>query len=207
MLVLGLTGSIGMGKSTTATLFGAAGVPVHDADATVHKLYRGRAAPLIEARFPGSTNSGVVQRDRLAAAVLGRPAEIEALEAIVHPLVREEEIAFLTAARARAARLVVLDIPLLFETGAEARVDAILVVTAPDSVQKARVLARPGMTADKFAAILARQIPDKEKRRRSHALIDTSFGLDAARRDVEALLRALAGHPGRRLVGPAVTSG
>ena len=197
MLIIGLTGSIGMGKSTTADLLRAAGVPVHDADGTVHKLYAGRAAPLIEARFAGTVIAGTVDRARLSAAVLGQPEAIAALEAIVHPLVREEEQAFLAAARHAGHRLVVLDIPLLLETAGPGRVDLVLVVSAPAAVQKARVLARPGMTEQKFAAILARQMPDADKRRRAHALIDTSRGIAAARADVEALLRALAGHPGR----------
>lgn len=197
MLIIGLTGSIGMGKSTTADLLRAEGVAVHDADRTVHQLYAGRAAPLIEARFAGTVQDGVVDRARLSAAVLGRPEAIAALEAIVHPLVKEEEQAFLTAARRAGHRLVVLDIPLLLETARPGRVDLVLVVTAPAAVQKARVLARPGMTEEKFAAILARQMPDADKRRRAHALIETSHGIASARGEVQALLRALAGHPGR----------
>lgn len=196
MLVIGLTGSIGMGKSTTAALFRNAGVPVHDADATVHALYSGRAAPLIGARFPGTVENGAVNREKLAAAVLGNPAEIAALEALVHPLVREEEIAFLSRARAAGRRHVVLDIPLLFESGGADRVDCILVVSAPPAVQKARVMARPGMTDEKFDRILARQMPDSEKRRRAHAVIDTGNGIEAAEGAVAAFLRALAAHPG-----------
>ena len=198
MLILGLTGSIGMGKSTTAEMFRAEGVPVNDADAVVHRLYAGKAAPLIEARFPGTTRAGVVDREALGRAVLGKPEALKDLEALVHPLVQAEERAFLDAARARGCRIVVLDIPLLLEVRAEARVDVVVVVTAPAAVQKARVLARPGMTADKFAAILARQVPDAEKRRRAHWIIDTGLGLDAARAEVRALLRALTGTPGRR---------
>ena len=197
MLILGLTGSIGMGKSTTAAMFRRAGVPVHDADATVHRLYSGRAAPLIEARFPGTVVNGTVDRTRLGPAVLGRPEAIAALESIVHPLVREEEQAFLARARSAGHRRVVLDIPLLLETGADGRVDVVVLVTAPLSVQKARVMAREGMTEAKFAAILTRQMPDVDKRRHAHMLIDTSRGLTAARSDVDGLLRALAGHPGR----------
>lgn len=199
MLVIGLTGSIGMGKSTTANLFRAAGVAVHDADLTVHQLYAGRAAPLIEARFPGVTVDGVVVREKLAQAVIGNPAALKELEGIVHPLVRAEEIAFLDRAKAAGARAVVLDIPLLFETGGEARVDMILTVTAPSPVQKARVLARPGMTEEKFAAIIARQMPDADKRRRSHALIETSHGVEAAARDVRAFLRAVSGMAGGKV--------
>lgn len=197
MLIIGLTGSIGMGKSTTAAMFRAAGVPVNDADAVVHRLYAGKAAPLIEARFPGTTRDGVVDRALLSKAVLGNPAALKDLEALIHPLVKSEEVDFLDAARRSGARVVVLDIPLLFEGRGEHRVDLIVVVTAPSAVQNARVLARPGMTAEKFAAIMARQMPDAEKRRRAHALIDTSRGLDAARHDVETFLRAVSGMPGR----------
>ena len=199
MLVIGLTGSIGMGKSTTSAMFRAEGIRVHDADLTVHGLYAGRAAPLIEARFPGVTSGGEVQRERLARAVLGQPEALKALEAIVHPLVREEETLFLRRARTGGARAVVLDIPLLFESGGAARVDLIVTVTAPCAVQKARVLARPGMTEEKFAAIIARQMPDADKRRKSHALIDTSHGLEAAQRDVRAFLRAVAGMTGGKV--------
>ena len=192
MLVIGLTGSIGMGKSTTANLFRAAGVAVHDADLTVHQLYAGRAAPLIEARFPGVTEDGVVVREKLAQAVIGNPAAVKELEGIVHPLVRAEEIAYLDRAKAAGARAVVLDIPLLLETGGEARVDLILTVTAPSPVQKARVLARPGMTEAKLDAILARQVPDAEKRRRAHFLIDTGRGLAAAEAQVDGILKVVA---------------
>ncbi|NBN65598.1 dephospho-CoA kinase [Microvirga tunisiensis] len=193
MIRLGLTGSIAMGKSTTAKLFAEAGVPVHDADATVHALYAGRAAPLIEAAFPGTVEGGTVNRLRLGEAVLGKPEAIARLEAIVHPLVREEELAFLARARAEGRRIVVLDIPLLFETGGERRVDAVAVVTASPEVQRARALARPGMTPERFEAIVARQMPDAEKRRRAHFLIDTGLGPESARRAVAALLRAVAG--------------
>jgi dephospho-CoA kinase len=198
MLIIGLTGSIGMGKSTTANMLRTAGVPVHDADATVHRLYAGRAAPLIEAAFGGTTRDGVVDREALARAVLGQPEALKRLEAIVHPLVQEEEQAFLNAARKAGHRAVVLDIPLLFEVKGEARVDMILLVTAPFAVQKARVMARAGMTEEKFAAIVARQMPDAEKRRRAHAMIDTSRGMQAAAADVATLLRAVAGMPGGR---------
>ncbi len=193
MIRLGLTGSIGMGKSTTADLFRAAGVPVHDADATVHALYRGPAVEPIEAAFPGTTGDGKVDRAALASRVLGDEAAVRRLEAIVHPLVRAAEIAFLAKAREQGRRLVVLDIPLLFETGGEARVEAIVTVSAPADVQRARVLARPGMSEAKFEQILARQIPDAEKRRRSHFVIDTAHGLDPARRRVAGILRALQG--------------
>jgi dephospho-CoA kinase len=195
--VLGLTGSIGMGKSATADLFRRLGVPVHDADATVHKLYRGRAAPLIEKAFPGTVTEGAVDRARLGAAVLNNPERMRQLEAIVHPLVREEEESFLkrVAALAPAA---VLDIPLLFETGGETRCDAVLVVTAPASVQRDRVLARPGMTEAKFHAILARQMRDEDKRTRAHFLVDTSRGFSSAEAQVKSILACLAGRPGRR---------
>ncbi len=191
MIRLGLTGSIGMGKSTTAGFFRAAGVPVHDADATVHALYRGTAVAPIEAAFPGTTRDGVVDRALLGASVLGDDAAVRRLEAIVHPLVRDAEIAFLDRARVEGRRIVVLDIPLLFETGGETRVDAVVTVTAPAEVQRARVLARPGVGEETFARLLARQLPDVEKRRRSHFLIDTSRGLEPARLQVEAVLRAV----------------
>jgi len=190
MIVLGLTGSIGMGKSTTAGFFRDAGVPVHDADATVHALYAGAAVAAIEAAFPGVSVDGVVDRSRLAARVLGDDAAVKRLEAIVHPLVRAAETAFLAAAKGRGDGVVVLDIPLLFETGGERRVDAVVTVTAPADVQRARVLARAGMTEEKFEQIRARQIADVEKRRRSHFLVDTGRGLAPARRAVAAILRA-----------------
>jgi dephospho-CoA kinase len=195
--VLGLTGSIGMGKSATADLFRRLGVPVHDADATVHRLYRGRAAPLIEKAFPGTVTDGVVDRAKLGAAVLGDPERMRALEAVIHPLVREEEESFLKKVSALSP-VAVLDIPLLFETGGAARCDATLVVTAPPSVQSARVLARPGMTEEKFSAILARQMPDASKRARAHFLVDTSRGFGSAEAQVRSILACLAGRPGRR---------
>jgi len=195
--VLGLTGSIGMGKSATADLFRRLGIPVHDADAAVHRLYRGRAAPLIEKAFPGTVTDGAVDRARLGAAVLADPARMRELEAIVHPLVREEEEAFLRQVSALAP-VVVLDIPLLFETGGEKRCDATLVVTAPAEVQRARVLARPGMTEEKFSAILAKQMPDRDKRARAHFLVDSSRGFASAEAQVRTILACLAGRPGRR---------
>lgn len=197
MLVLGLTGSIAMGKSTTAGLFRAAGVPVHDADATVHALYAGEAVAPVEAAFPGVTVDGRIDRARLAERVVGDPDALARLEAIVHPLVRRAERAFLAQTAAAGARHVVLDVPLLLETGAAPRVDAVVVVTAPESVQRARALARPGMTEARLAAILARQMPDAEKRRRAHFLIDTSLGIEAARDAVAAILRASAAMPGK----------
>jgi dephospho-CoA kinase len=192
LLILGLTGSIGMGKSTTAAMFGQAGVPVFDSDAAVHALYRGEAVPLVAKAFPGVVVDGVVDRQQLGRMVLGAGAAMQRLESIVHPLVRERERAFRHAAVQNGRRLLVLDIPLLFETEGEARADVIVVVTASEAVQKQRVLQRPGMTEEKLAAIMARQVPDAEKRRRAHALIDTGRGFDVAARAIADLLRALA---------------
>ncbi|TBW35796.1 dephospho-CoA kinase [Siculibacillus lacustris] len=193
MIVLGLTGSIGMGKTTTAGFLRAEGVPVHDADAAVHALYRGAAVAPIEAAFPGTTRTGVVDRAALAARVLGDAAAVARLEGIVHPLVRTAEDAFRAAARRAGCRIVALDVPLLLEIGGAARVDVVLTVTARPEIQRARVLARPGMTEERFAQILARQMPDAEKRRRAHGVIDTSDGLEAARRQVAGWLRAFQG--------------
>jgi dephospho-CoA kinase len=192
VIVVGLTGSIGMGKSTTAAMFAAAGAAVYDADAAVHDLYRSEGAPAIEAAFPGTVTDGVVDRKALGARVIGKPEEMKRLEAIVHPLVRARETAFLAAAKASGVRVAVLDIPLLFETGGEARVHASIVVTADAQVQRARVLARPGMSEETFAAILAKQMPDAQKRRRAHFLVDTGHGMSHAERSVAAILRALA---------------
>ncbi len=198
MFVLGLTGSLGMGKSTTARFFAEEGVPVHDADAAVHRLYEGEAAPLIEAAFSGTTSDGKVDRDKLAARVLSDPARISKLEGIVHPLVRAAEEQFLADARAKNAPLVVLDIPLLFETGGEARCDAVVVVSAPADVQRARILARPGMNEEKLAAMLARQMPDAEKRHRADFVVDTSQGFEAARAQVRDILARIATMENRR---------
>ncbi|WP_349369513.1 dephospho-CoA kinase [Salinarimonas sp.] len=195
--VLGLTGSIGMGKSATAAMFRRAGAPVHDADATVHALYAGEAAAAIEAAFPGATREGVVDRTALGPMVIGKPEAMARLEAIVHPLVTAERERFLERARASGAPIAVLDIPLLFETGGERFCDAVCVVTAPAEVQRERVLARAGMTQEKLAGILARQIPDAEKRARAHFLVDTSRGFPSAERQVRDILRALAGREGR----------
>jgi len=197
MFILGLTGSIGMGKTTTGGFFAARGVPVHDADAVVHALYTGAAVAPVEAAFPGVAVDGRIDRSRLGARVLGDTAAMARLEAIVHPLVQAAEDSFLQKARKAGAPLVVLDIPLLFETGAEQRCDAVVVVTAPADVQRQRVLARPGMTPERFEAILARQLPDSEKRRRAHVLIETHRELAAAALQVDELLRALAGCTGR----------
>lgn len=188
---LGLTGSIGMGKSTTAGIFRELGVPVHDADAAVHAIYGEEGVAPVEAAFPGVTQGGRIDRALLGARVLGDDAAMRRLEAIVHPLVRARETAFLERAAAAGEDIAVLDIPLLYETGARGRVDAVLVVTAPESVQRARVLARPGMTEDKFKAILSRQLPDSEKRRRADHVIDTGHGLAYARSEVAALLELL----------------
>jgi dephospho-CoA kinase len=192
MLVLGLTGSIGMGKTTTARLFAEAGVPVHDADAAVHRLYQGEAAPLIEAAFPGTTEGGKVNRDILGQRVLGNPSALQRLERIVHPLVRAAEANFLAEAEARDAAVAVLDIPLLLETGGDARVDAVVVVSAPAEIQRARAFERPGMTTDKLQQILARQMPDAEKRARADFLVDSSQGIEHARRQVLGILQAAA---------------
>ena len=191
MRIVGLTGSIGMGKTTTAAMFRAAGVPVHDADAAVHRLYAGAAVAPVEAAFPGVTADAIIDRGRLAERVLDDPKALKRLEAIVHPLVAAEEARFLEACRARGAAIAILDIPLLFESGAVKRVDAIVVVTADAAVQRQRVLARPGMTPERFASIAARQLPDAEKRRRAHFLVDTGHGMQPARRQVAAILRAL----------------
>ncbi|BBF94562.1 dephospho-CoA kinase [Blastochloris tepida] len=179
-----------MGKSATAAMFVEAGVPVHDADAAVHRLYREAAVPAIEARFPGTTSAAGVDRVALAARVLDNPVALADLERIIHPLVRADAEAFVAQARQAGRRIVVLDIPLLFETGGEARVDAVVVVTAPEVVQRDRVLGREGMTAAKFAAILSKQMPDAEKRRRAHFLVDTSRGFAAARTQVHGILRS-----------------
>lgn len=193
MIVLGLTGSIGMGKSTTARMFMDEGVPVHDSDEAVHRLYAGAAAPLIEACFPGTVVDGAVDRERLSKAVIGNPDALRELEKIVHPLVRADADAFLARHRAAGAPLAVLDIPLLFETGGRERVDRVVVVTAPAEVQRERVLARPGMTQEKFAAILARQVPDARKREMADHVIDTGAGMEAARAAVRALVAELDG--------------
>jgi len=193
MIVLGLTGSIGMGKSTTAKMFAEAGVPVHDSDEAVHRLYAGAAAPLVEAAFPGTTAGGVVDRAKLGARVLGDAAALKRLEAIIHPLVRADADAFLARHRNAGESIAVLDIPLLFETGGRGRVDKVVVVTAPAEVQRQRVLARPGMTEEKLAAILAKQVPDEEKRRLADFVIDTGQGLDAARARVDGIIAQLIG--------------
>jgi dephospho-CoA kinase len=198
MVVIGLTGSLGMGKTTTARFFAEAGVPVYDADETVHRLYTGDAAAPIEAAFPGTTGKDGVDRARLAQAVLGDAAALARLEAIVHPLVRREELRFLEAAQGAGARVAVLDIPLLFETGGDRRVDAVVVVSAPAEIQRARAFERPGMTEEKFRALVAKQMPDEEKRRRADFVVDSSKGQDYARTQVHAILRQAETLPIRR---------
>ena len=197
MVVLGLTGSIAMGKTTTARLFAEAGVPVHDADATVHRLYEGEAVATIEAAFPGTTVGGKVDRAALRRHIAGDAAALRRLENIVHPLVREAEKAFLRKAEAAGAKMAVLDIPLLFETGGDQRVDAVVVVSAPADMQRARLRER-GMLPDQLETLLARQIPDAEKRRRADFVIDTSQGIESARTQVQDILAAVANHPRRR---------
>jgi len=192
MFILGLTGSLGMGKSATAKMFAEEGVPVHDADAAVHQLYEGEATPLIEAAFPGTTHGGKVDRDRLAQRVLGDNEAIKILELIVHPLVRSAEERFLAEAERKGAAVALLDIPLLFETGGDSRCDAVVVVSAPPEVQRARAFERPGMTEQKFAAILTKQISDAEKRKRADFVVDTSKGFDAARSQVRDILARIA---------------
>jgi len=181
--VIGLTGSIGMGKSKTAGHFAAEGVPVFDADAAIHALYQGEAVDVIEAAFPGTTSNGAVDRNLLSKAVTGKPAALEKLEALMHPLVAQRRDAFLENTD---APIVVLDIPLLLETGLA--VDAVVVATAPHHVQRARVLARPGMTEAKFKALLARQMNDAEKRAQAHYLVMTDKGLDHGRQQVKMIL-------------------
>jgi len=197
MIILGLTGSIGMGKSTTSAMFEAEGVPVYDSDAAVHALYApgGAAVAPVEAAFPGVVVDGAIDRTRLSARVVGQPEALKALEAIVHPLVGADRIGFFEKATAEAKDIVVLDVPLLFETGGDKRVDKVVVVSAPAEVQRARVLARPEMDEAKFEAILARQLPDAEKRARADFVIDTSRGLEAAHQQVREILNTLR-HPG-----------
>lgn len=188
MIILGLTGSIGMGKSTAAKMFEAEGIPIYSADAAVHKLYSGKAAPLIEQSFPGTVDTGTVNRSKLAAAVLGDNAAMKKLEAIVHPLVTEEEQLFLEQNRQHGEKLVLLDIPLLFESGKENRVDKIIVVSAPSHIQRERVLAREGMSEAKLDAILARQLDDKDKRQRADYIIDTNVSFEAMREQIQNII-------------------
>jgi dephospho-CoA kinase len=191
MIIVGLTGSIGMGKTTTATLFADEGVPVNDADQVVHDLYRSDAVEPIRAMFPDVIVDGVVDRKKLSENLAKNPAKFADLEAVVHPLVRAREKAFLDEQRALGKKVVVLDIPLLFETGADRRVDKIVVVSCEPAVQRQRVLSRPGMTPEKFELILSRQTPDAEKRARADYVIDTGHGIDMARSQVKTLLKEL----------------
>lgn len=191
MIVVGLTGSIGMGKSTTAAMFADFGVPVHDSDEAVHRLYAGKAAPLVEEAFPGVVQDGIVDRALLTRQVLGNPVALKKLESIIHPLVRADADAFVERHRAAGTPLVVLDIPLLFETGGRDRVNRVVVVSAPAEIQRDRVLARPGMTEEKFSRILARQVPDADKRRQADFIVETGQGLEAARRLVEKIIATL----------------
>jgi dephospho-CoA kinase len=198
MLILGLTGSIGMGKSTTAKLFAEAGVPVYDADATVHMLYEGEAVPAIEAAFPGTTVDGKVDRNMLSARVVHDPAAIKQLEQIVHPMLGASRQKFLDDAERSGAPVAVVDVPLLFETGGEKRVDAVVVVTTTPELQRQRILARDNMTSEKLDAILARQLPDAEKRRRADFVVDTSDGLDPVRLRIRDILNEAVKMPRRR---------
>src|SRR5690348_91835 len=197
MFIIGLTGSIAMGKTTTARLFAEEGVPVHDADAAVHRLYEGEASGQIEAAFPGSTRHGRVDRVALGKQVVGDPPALRRLEAIVHPLVRNAEHKFLKDAERSGAKVVVLDVPLLFETGGESRVDATVVVSAPEAHQRERVLAR-GVSLEQLEALLVRQMPDAEKRRRADFVVDSGQGVEHARTQVRQILNAVAKMPRRR---------
>ncbi|WP_028348322.1 dephospho-CoA kinase [Bradyrhizobium murdochi] len=198
MRILGLTGSIGMGKSTTAKLFTEAGVPVYDADAAVHKIYEGEAAPAIEAAFPGTTVDGKVDRARLSAKVVHDPAAIKQLEQIVHPMLGVSRQKFLEEAERSGAPVVVMDIPLLFETDGEKRVDAVVVVTTDPKTQRERILARGTMTSEALDAILARQLPDAEKRKRADFVVDTSHGLEPVRARIRDILAEVVKMPQRR---------
>src|ERR1700716_3855299 len=198
MIILGLTGSIGMGKSTTAKLFAEAGVPVYDGDATVHMLYEGEAVPAIEAAFPGTTADGKVDRARLSPRVVHDPAAIRKLEQIVHPMLGASRQKFLHDAEASGAPVAVVDVPLLYETGGEKRVDAVVVVTTTPEIQRQRILARDNMTDEKLDAILARQLPDAEKRSRADFVVDTSHGLDPVRAQIRDILDQAVRMPRRR---------
>ena len=199
MFVLGLTGSIGMGKSATAKMFAEEGVPVHDSDAVVHRLYEGEAVPLVEAAFPGTTANGKVDRDKLGKRVLGDADAIKRLEQIVHPLVAAARDKFLSDAKQSGAPVALLDIPLLYETRGEGRCDAVVVVSAPADVQRERTLARPSMTEQKLETILAKQVPDAEKRRRADFVVDTSQGFDHARTQVRDILKVVTAKAGTTL--------
>ncbi len=198
MIVLGLTGSIGMGKSTTARLFADEGISTHDSDASVHEFYSGVGAPMIAAAFPDAIFDGKVDRQKLSSRVLGDSQALQKLESIVHPFVASSRDAFLRATEERGDDMAVLDIPLLFETGGDNGVDVVVVASAPADVQRARVLARPGMTPEKFEHLLSRQIPDAEKRRRADFVVETGGGIDPAKEQVRAIIRAVrSGQPAR----------
>jgi len=196
--VLCLTGSLGMGKSTAAKFFAEAGVPVHDSDAVVHALYAGEAVPLVEQAFPGSATDGKIDRGKLAAMVINNPEALRRLEAIVHPLVSASREKFLADAQARGAAIVVLDIPLLFETTAHSNCDAVVVVSAPPEIQRQRAFERPGMTDEKFLALLAKQMPDGEKRRRADFIVDSSQDFDHTRAQIRDILKRIANMPRRQ---------
>jgi dephospho-CoA kinase len=198
MIILGLTGSIGMGKSTTAKLFAEAGVPVYDADAAVHRLYEGEAAAAIEAAFPGTTAHGKVDRARLSTRVVHDPAAMKRLEGIVHPMLGASRQKFLEEAERSGARVAVVDVPLLYETGGEKRVDAVVVVTTTPEIQRERILGRENMSDEKLDAILARQLPDLEKRKRADFVVDTSHGLDPVRARIRDILDQAVRMPQRR---------
>ena len=198
MIILGLTGSIGMGKSTTAKLFAEAGIPVYDADATVHQLYEGEAAPAIEAAFPGTTVDGKVDRQKLSARVVHDPAAMKQLEQIVHPMLGVSRQKFFADAERAGAPVTVVDVPLLYETGGEKRVDAVVVVTTSPENQRARIMARGTMTSEALDSILARQLPDAEKRKRADFVVDTSHGLDPVRARIREILDEAAKMPRRR---------
>jgi dephospho-CoA kinase len=198
MRVLGLTGSIGMGKSTTAKLFAEAGVPVYDADATVHKVYESEAVGPIEAAFPGTTADGKVDRAKLSAKVVHDSAAMRRLEEIVHPMLRAYHQKFLDDAEKSGAPVAVIDVPLLFETGGDKRVDAVVVVTTSPDIQRERILARGTMSHEALDAILARQMPDAEKRKRADFLVDTSHGLDPVRTRIRDILAQAVKMPRRR---------
>lgn len=193
MKIVALTGSIGMGKSTTSAMFKELGVPIWDADAAVHRLYapNGTAIPPLQALIPEAVGPEGVDRTVLTSKILGDPSLLKQIEAIVHPLVGKDRADFLAAAREQGAPLVMVDVPLLFETGGEAYVDAVIVVSCPADMQRERVLARPGMTEEKFVSILARQTPDEVKQAKSDFVIDTGLGLDAAREQVGKVHAAL----------------
>jgi dephospho-CoA kinase len=199
MLLIGLTGSIAMGKSTVGAMFAASGAPVFDSDAAVHAFYRSDEAQIIEAEFPGVWRDGAIDRGRLADQVVGNQTRLERLEAIVHPVVEKMRKSFVRRAVTARARQVVLDIPLLLEIGADRTVDLVIVVSAPASVQKARALARPGMTQERFESILARQLADGEKRRRAHFVIDTGVSVEATMAQTRDILRCTAAMTGRSI--------